>query len=251
MAISIQNAVKAAKMPDTIKNTATAKYVLLVLADRANETHGECYPSQDLIAWETELSLSTVKRSIKALKQAQLIQIQSHWRSGRKHNTYRINIQLLHSLKREPLTRGQSPAPASERQTPTNHSKTAAEENEQKMSVSEPECFVDQLPADEFFWCREAIEIMQSLNNEGCNFYTGPLRQDEWEWCESQIAHIDTEYFVDLADFLKLWAKNCAHRFSKAVSLPNIFPELMNDNDGASVVFNQFEYFQAKEGGDW
>ena len=249
MAIEIQNAVKAAKMPETIKNAATAKYVLLTLADRADAVNAECWPSQDLIAWETELSPSTVKRSIKALSDAGLIQIKTEWRQGRKHNSYRLNIQLLHSLKREPLTRSRSdtPAPAPEKQTkPANAAKRP------RYPAPETEVTADQLPPDEYPNCREAIQILKELNEAGHNFYTGPLRWSEWYSCEGAIALAISEAYIDLEEFLANWAICRAQGFKKAPSLPNIFPETMNGVDMENVILHQSVDFDAQVNGyEW
>lgn len=246
MAIEIQNAVKAAKMPETIKGTATAKYVLLALADRADAVNAECWPSQDLIAWETELSPSTVKRSIKALSDAGLIQIKTEWRSGRKHNNYRINIQLLHSLRREPLNRSRSDAPAL---TPEKQTKPANAAKRPRYPAPETEVTADQLPPDEYPNCREAIQILKELNEAGHNFYTGPLRWSEWDSCEGAITLAISEAYIELPDFLTGWAIYRAQGFKKAPSLPNIFPETMNGIEMEDAMLHLGEDFDARING--
>ena len=253
MAIEIQNAVKAAKMPETIKNAATAKYVLLTLADRADAVNAECWPSQDLIAWETELSSSTVKRSIKALSASGLIQVKTGWRSGRKHNSYRINIQLLHSLKREPLSRSGLGAPASEMLAATSKvieessgPITEPESSVDELPTDETECAVDQLPPDEYPRCIDAIRVLRELNAAGYNFYTGPLRWSEWYCCESAIALAISEAYIDLEEFLTNWAMCRSQGFRKAPSLPNIFPETMNGVDMENVILHQNEDFEVQ-----
>lgn len=61
------------------------KAVLLVLADRADENHS-CYPGQDLIAYETEQSVRTVRRQLKDLEDRGLI-IRERREDVRGHRT--------------------------------------------------------------------------------------------------------------------------------------------------------------------
>lgn len=60
---------------------AGAKYVLLALADYADE-HGVCFPSQKTLARKCGLSRSTINTHLKTLQDAHLIIIQHRSNSG-------------------------------------------------------------------------------------------------------------------------------------------------------------------------
>ena len=63
----------AAVLYDLKIKDASAKLVLLVLADHFNESTGECFPSQQRIMDATSLSRATVIRKLKWLEEAGLI----------------------------------------------------------------------------------------------------------------------------------------------------------------------------------
>lgn len=251
MCFEAHKAVWEADFPKEMKVGQPAKTILSRLADRANENL-ESWPSQELLSLETGMSLKTVTRSIKSLEQAGLIRKKGHWRGGRKYNTYKVNIQLLHSLRREPLSRSGSGAPASEMLAAASKVAeessppiTEPESSVDELPTDETECAVDQLPPDEYPRCIDAIRVLRELNAAGYNFYTGPLSWSEWYCCESAIARAELDELIDTELFLTEWAANCAHRFIKAVSLPNIFPETMGGQDGMAVIRHQYERFEA------
>ena len=62
--------------------SSSQKFVLVVLADRANEGH-ECWPSVDRLSLDTELDPRTVQRALVALEEGGLIKTQS--RPGRSN----------------------------------------------------------------------------------------------------------------------------------------------------------------------
>lgn len=86
------------------------KLVLLYLADCANEDGRNARPSQNRIARQTGLSLATVCRSLKALLQARLVEIEipadvrKRWA-----NVYRVNMELI--LQKCHPTGSDSPQP--------------------------------------------------------------------------------------------------------------------------------------------
>ena len=65
----------------------TCKIVYYALAKMANTKTRECYPSEFTISETCGLSLSSVKRAIKQLKEAEVIVIMKKW----KKNSYRLN----------------------------------------------------------------------------------------------------------------------------------------------------------------
>ena len=66
-----------------------AKVVYLYLCDRAND-EGSCFPSHRKIAEDLGLSMSTVKRAIRDLEQAEVIEkaARFHEKNGRRSNLY-------------------------------------------------------------------------------------------------------------------------------------------------------------------
>ena len=68
-----------------------AKAVYIYLCDRAND-EGTCFPSHRKIAEDLGLSVSTVKRAIKDLEQAEAIEktARVHKKNGRRSNLYQI-----------------------------------------------------------------------------------------------------------------------------------------------------------------
>jgi hypothetical protein len=73
-----------------------AKCTLMMLADYANE-HGVCWPSQETLARETEQSVDSVQRQLKALEALRLIE-----RSGRGLRNGRRAV-TLYSLSMSPI----------------------------------------------------------------------------------------------------------------------------------------------------
>lgn len=83
MSIKAISAVWKLAMPVAGKSTATQKLVLLCLADHADDMGRNCYPSVDTVATECSIDRSTVKRALRALKEAGLIAVVSAGRSHR------------------------------------------------------------------------------------------------------------------------------------------------------------------------
>ena len=69
--------------------SSTKKLLLLMLADRANES-GLCYPSQQRLADDCEMSRSTVVRNIKELEIAGFLIIKHRTKDGVKLPNYYI-----------------------------------------------------------------------------------------------------------------------------------------------------------------
>lgn len=73
--------------------SSTKKLILLMLADRANES-GLCYPSQQRLADDCEMSRSAVSRNIKELESAGLLTIKHRSKDGVKlPNHYVLQIE--------------------------------------------------------------------------------------------------------------------------------------------------------------
>ncbi|UFX41710.1 helix-turn-helix domain-containing protein [Bradyrhizobium sp. 41S5] len=76
---------------------SAAKAVLLSLANHCDEHGGECYPGQEVIQAETQLSLDTIQRQLKALESDDIITrkkrpaIRGRWASW----SYQINLEKL------------------------------------------------------------------------------------------------------------------------------------------------------------
>jgi hypothetical protein len=74
-----------------------AKGVLLSLANHCNANGGDCYPSQQVMQAETELSLDTIQRQLKALEADGFISrkkrpvVRGRWASW----SYQINLEKL------------------------------------------------------------------------------------------------------------------------------------------------------------
>jgi helix-turn-helix protein/DnaA-like protein len=74
-----------------------AKAVLLSLANHCNANGGDCYPSQEVIQAETELSLDTIQRQLRSLVADGLIArkkrpvVRGRWASW----SYQINLEKL------------------------------------------------------------------------------------------------------------------------------------------------------------
>ena len=66
--------------------------VYTYLADRADE-NGECWPSVNRIAADTKLSAATVRRAVKDLRKAKLIETEQRYRYNGE------NSSLLYMLK--------------------------------------------------------------------------------------------------------------------------------------------------------
>jgi DNA-binding transcriptional regulator YhcF (GntR family) len=69
-----------------------AYVVYLYLLDRANKD-GECWPSVNKIAGDTKMSPATVRRAIKDLRKANLIETKQRYRDkgGKSSLLFRIN----------------------------------------------------------------------------------------------------------------------------------------------------------------
>jgi Helix-turn-helix domain len=78
-----------------ITGSTSRKAVLLVIADYASHD-GECWPSRELIAEDSEMSVDSVDRALKALEDEGFIFIERGTRRGpyQGTNLYRLNLDL-------------------------------------------------------------------------------------------------------------------------------------------------------------
>jgi DNA-binding Lrp family transcriptional regulator len=77
-----------AKAMDIKTGSSTSKLILLKLCDNAND-NGECWPSQELISEQCELSKRSVIENIKKLEKQGLVTKQ---KIGKNKNKYQINL---------------------------------------------------------------------------------------------------------------------------------------------------------------
>ena len=74
--------------------SATAKLILLKLADNTNDETGDCYPKISTVAKHCQCHRRTVERSIKTLQEMGFLTVIHQSRDGRRINSiYRLNIQ--------------------------------------------------------------------------------------------------------------------------------------------------------------
>ena len=71
-----------------------AKLVLWALAEHYNEKTSACFPSQERIAEQVGINLSSVKRAIKELEGAGLISKRKGRRRGQYNATYRYRLDF-------------------------------------------------------------------------------------------------------------------------------------------------------------
>lgn len=256
MSIKIMNAVWHSQLPKSVSKNkrATVKIVLLKLADNAND-NGKCWPSMARIAHETELSERSVIRAIEDLKGSNLIHVNTHRKNGVKHNTYYINTPLIESLGLEFESSKQE-----ENDNPfINHSDNLSKPSDNlskihdrvavkpSLTTKEPS-YTDISKADDYLFsidelitdgiceypmCRDALYHLDWLNAKGQfqnKAYTGRLRLDEWDACESAMRSVDSfdiEYFT-------WWMKTRSQSMRKTPSLPNML------SDFKHTTFEQF-----------
>lgn len=96
-----------------------AKWLLVVLADHANEQH-QCWPSIQTLASRTEMSESTIKRKLRVLRDAGLLTWQT------RHDT--SNLYTISQLGSDRPMVQSDPTVGSER--PTNQSRTSQTKKE-------------------------------------------------------------------------------------------------------------------------
>jgi len=106
MGYKLVSAALDAQIPESKNpNTGLVKAVLLALLDRAcNETH-TCYPSMNDLQKRSQVSLSSVKRSIYLLENYGYISIERRKADGKESNTsnlYLINWNNLVSRRTDP-----------------------------------------------------------------------------------------------------------------------------------------------------
>lgn len=96
MSIDVMNAV----WKSTLEGTCH-RFVLLALADRADED-GYCWPGITNIMDKTDLSRSSVKRSLRHLEAEQLLSVAPRFtkEGDRDSNMYLINVELLRKMER-------------------------------------------------------------------------------------------------------------------------------------------------------
>lgn len=94
---------------DVVGTSATEQLVLLALAHAANDKTGECFPSLETLAKRTHLNRSSVRRSLDALKEKELLK----WISGgrRKNgrvlsNLYKLNLPRKTNKREEDVVFG-------------------------------------------------------------------------------------------------------------------------------------------------
>jgi len=91
MSITIMAQVYATKL-----GSATLKAVALKLADYANDAGGNVWPALDTVAEHTEVSKSTVQRSIKEMLASGLLELEREGGKGPGSTTrYRFNLRCL------------------------------------------------------------------------------------------------------------------------------------------------------------
>jgi hypothetical protein len=77
--------------------SASAKAVMVALANHSDEAGGNCYPSQEVIQSLTELSMDTIQRQLEALASGEFISrkkrpvVRGRWASW----SYQINLSKL------------------------------------------------------------------------------------------------------------------------------------------------------------
>jgi len=118
-----------------------SKLVLLKLADAANDSDGQCWPSRATIAEECELSFESVKRHIKLLADQGLLEVY-HRKLSSVHssNLYRLPFKRGVGSDRPQGGVSQTPGVGSDR--PPNHNK----EPELNLSPIVPEQIYDLYP---------------------------------------------------------------------------------------------------------
>lgn len=94
------------------------KAVLLVLASRCDENYS-CFPGQELIAEETEQSVSTVRRQLKALDEAGLITRERRQRTDGSRTSDRYYLQVETAGQEQPVNLNARRANRSTEQGPT------------------------------------------------------------------------------------------------------------------------------------
>lgn len=85
--------------------TPGEQHVLLALANHGRRDGSGCYPSVDLLAWETGYGWRQIQRALTSLKQRGIIVPVAHERGGRgKATEYRIDVSM--GVKKSPFERG-------------------------------------------------------------------------------------------------------------------------------------------------
>mgnify|MGYP001610609570 CR=1 FL=1 len=86
---------------------AAKKAVALKMADCANDEGESIFPSLDTIAYDTEMSRSSVQRVIKQLLEVGVISVTKDG-GGRRPTEYRLNIRKIMSMVKLNRQRGQA-----------------------------------------------------------------------------------------------------------------------------------------------
>jgi hypothetical protein len=86
---------------DQKTGSAAAKLILLMLANRADETTGECYPKISRIAQEAEVSIRTVKQHLVTLRTLGLVEWEHQARAdgSRSSNLYRLRLGSVQTAR--------------------------------------------------------------------------------------------------------------------------------------------------------
>ncbi len=113
--------------------SSTKKLILLMLADRANES-GLCFPSQKRLAEDCELNKSTIQKNIKLMEENGLVKIIHRFKdSVQLPNHYQLNI-MGYSIKKVgvPSQKGTEPINEPITDVSTNTSENNKEHQEQE-----------------------------------------------------------------------------------------------------------------------
>ncbi len=90
-----------------LKISPTAKYILVCIAEHANENGTDAFPSIRRIAWETGLNDRTVQRGLGRLKKLGVLEVQEHGGPGKGPNRYVIRLDKAGKQERfVPLREG-------------------------------------------------------------------------------------------------------------------------------------------------
>ena len=246
------SSVWASNLPSSIsaRKRSSVKLVLLKLADNAND-FGKCWPSIPRIAHETEMCEKSVERSLKELRDSDLIHVETNRVNGVKHNTYYINIPLIESLRNDFESKPDnvndnpflnnlqtiSPKPTdnwskNEYQMSVKPSRTTNESSLLQASNSFDGVAVNELHKDDFQHCYYMMHVM--IKSE-YPFYVGKLSMDEWTDAENKMIKVD----IDHENYIDYWIENHSKTMRKKASLT----DLLSDKNG--IEFQ--EYYRIAE----
>lgn len=218
---------------------ANSKYLACYLRKFMNSNHDMAWPSYARIIEETGLSRATVAKYLKVLESEGWIKRES---GNSTSNTvyFAVLPEIISDEVKEfddriqSKLKGSTPVklrsmPAKQgvvREVNTN-TQLNKQSNNQYTDISKADDYlfsIDELITDgicEYPMCRDALYHLDWLNAKGqfqYKAYTGRLRLDEWDACESAMRSVDSfdiEYFT-------WWMKTRSRSMRKAPSLPNM-----------------------------